>query len=667
MQKFINQTLSKLTAAVMLVTALFGSSLNLTVAQAAACTPTNTDPDIHLWAQTGNANLYGNTAVSIWGYSLGDANAANGPATLPGPVLDVNVGDCVQVTLHNVNIPENTSLLFQGQSLIPDTAGVGAGGTAIYTFAATHAGTFLYEAGLTNNAPHQVAMGMYGALIVRPAAGQVYDTASIFTKENILVLSEYDPAVAAAPAAFDMRNYNPDYLLINGKAYPGTAEFSVAANDVVALRYVNAGLQAHSMSTLGLTQTIIGQDGHKNTHTRRMVAETIATGETLDTLVTIPAGAADGTKYAIYDANMLLRNNTGGTGFEGFGGMLTTLTVGTVTGSPDTAGPIASNLALTSSSTDGTVDVDLTATITDALSNVAAAEYYLDSTASSATPMAAVNAPFDAVTEDVTATISSGLLSALSLGDHTLYVRGRDAVGNWGPFATITLTITTTAPASSAFYLSRAGIGDGPIGSDPSDVYFFDGASFTADVINVLDGANLDGFVLAGTDHYFMSFTAETIVGAVTAQPEDVVEYDGGTWTLSFDGSAYGLAGSNVDAIDFDGSTLYFSLSDGTLPTGVVDAGDGADIYAFSGSAITRYIDASASGMSDHNVDGFVYVDATHFYLSYSPTTTAVPGVGMAQDEDILYFSNGTWTTAFDGTVNGLTTPSLDVDAFDIP
>jgi FtsP/CotA-like multicopper oxidase with cupredoxin domain len=119
------------------------------------------------------------------------------------------------------------------------------------------------------------------------------------------------------------------YLLINGKAFPGTAPFAVAPDDIVLLRYVNAGLQAHSLSTLGLSQTIIAQDGSPYTFSHKVVAETIATGKTLDTLVTIPASAADGTKFAVYEANMLLRNNSGSSAFSGVGGMLTFLTVGT--------------------------------------------------------------------------------------------------------------------------------------------------------------------------------------------------------------------------------------------------------------------------------------------------------------------------------------------------
>ena len=70
---------------------------------------------------------------------------------------------------------------------------------------------------------------------------------------------------------------------------------------------------------------------------------------------------------------------------------------------------------------------------------------------------------------------------------------------------------------------------------------------------------------------------------------------------------------------------------------------------------------------SANNVDGFVYVDPTHFYLSFSPTSTSVAGLGTVQDEDVLYYNAGSWSVYFDGTSKGLTGNSQDVDAFDIP
>ena len=382
MQTITRNTL-KLTIALVVLVAMFGAGFHSSVAYAATCTPTVFQD---LYALSGTTTLYGTTSVNFWGYS----KTASG-ASLPGPVLEFNQGDCVQVTLYNVDIPENTSLLFQGQEMIPDTVGVAQGGSMVYTFTASRPGTFLYEAGLIPGAQHQVAMGLYGALVVRPVDGnnvpitnQAYASpTTTFTSESVLVLSEIDPSLNANPVGFDMRKYAPRYFLVNGKAYPDTASIFVAAGDIVLLRYVNAGLQSHAMSSLGVAQKVIATDGSPFAYPHSMVAETIATGQTLDTLVTIPASASLNTKYPIYDANMMLRNSGGSA--SGLGGMLTFLTVGTPPPpGPDTTGPLLSSITLAPNPSNGTVSVNLSFNADDTYTggnNVTAAEYWIDAQA----------------------------------------------------------------------------------------------------------------------------------------------------------------------------------------------------------------------------------------------------------------------------------------------
>lgn len=103
------------------------------------------------------------------------------------------------------------------------------------------------------------------------------------------------------------------------------------------------------------------------------------------------------------------------------------------------------------------------------------------------------------------------------------------------------------------------------------------------------------------------------------------------------------------------------------IPPGGRRFGDDADIYRWNGgSSYTRIHDASALSWSTTNVDGFVRVDATHFYVSYG-SDTSVPVIGTVQDEDIMYYNAGVWSVYFDGTAVGLTGGDLDVDAFDLP
>ncbi len=75
---------------------------------------------------------------------------------------------------------------------------------------------------------------------------------------------------------------------------------------------------------------------------------------------------------------------------------------------------------------------------------IAAAEVYVDvpvwvtTTTTISYPMTAMDGAFDEPAEEVGATLDT---TGLSLGRHILFVRGRDADGNWGPFSAIFLYV----------------------------------------------------------------------------------------------------------------------------------------------------------------------------------------------------------------------------------
>ncbi|WBM79247.1 multicopper oxidase family protein [Cryobacterium breve] len=383
-----------------------------TAAQAAsvACTAPG-----DLYAASGSTTL-GTQAVTVWGYST---TAGAGVTQPGGPTLCVNAGETVTVTLHN-QLPENTALLFQGQQMVPDRTGAAPGATTTYTFTASRPGTYLYEAGLVPNGQHQVAMGLYGALIVRPATpGQAYDATTAFDDEAVLVLSEIDPALnnAASPAAFDMRKYAPRYSLINGKAYPNTDPIpAAAAGDKVLLRYVNAGSLYHSLASLGAEQKVIALGGSPLKYSRHYIAETFGPGQTADAIVTTPAATAAVNRLPIYDGSLLLHNSN----VAGAGGMLTFVTVppsGVV--GPDTSGPVTSAVAFAA----GTLSATVTDTTTGG-SSVAGAEYFIDTVTGTGLPMTGSGAG------SVNVTASASIPS----GQHIVYVRGQDSVGNRGFF-----------------------------------------------------------------------------------------------------------------------------------------------------------------------------------------------------------------------------------------
>lgn len=644
-----------------------------------APTPTST---FDLWAVAGATDLPGMFAVPVWGY-----NTSNSPVGLPGgPTLTVTQGDEVTINLHN-ELGETTALLIQGQNMIPDLTGVGSGGMTSYTFTANKPGTFLYEAGLLPNTQHQVAMGLYGALVVYPAdaPGQAYtDASTAFDTEQVLVLSELDPALNTSgdPALFDMRQYRPQYYLINGKPYPATDSVNVNANETLLLRYVNAGLQAHSMSALGFSQTIIAQDGNQNANGRTVVAETIATGQTLDTLASVP-NATDGTQYPLYDASLFLRNNTGNGTYAGLGGMLTMITIGTGTTPPlpDTAGPVVQMPGLDPSTINGFSDVTVSATLNDIStgnSNIAVAEFFIDYVGPDGTghTMTATDSEFNSPSEDAFGTILAANIMELTSGLHVIYVHGQDAFDNWGSFAA--MPFEYSANMNDSLHFSTAGtVNPGPGGTsgDAGDVYEWDGlTSAYAIASNLPDGVNVDGLEYVSDTDFYVSFDGEVDLGFGPIADEDVVHFDGTTWSMTFDGSLAGLNEAvNLDALSYDGALLYFSMGDVTYTDGVdTFTIHGADIYLWDGSSITLVVDASLMGFSDHNVDGLVFNSLTDFYVSYSKTSTPVAGLGTVQDEDVIHYDGTAWSIYFDGTANGLTSNdvnanSYEADAFDIP
>ncbi len=401
-----------------------------------------------LCATTGSVTMPDSTVVPIWGYVPGDCTG-NPQAQLPGPKIVVMAGDTVNITLHN-NLPEDTALLFQGQSMVPDFTAIPSGGSKSYTFTASKPGTYLYEAGLLPNIQHQVGMGLYGAVIVYPAtAGQAYNSATTaYDDETLLVLSEIDPELnnSASPAAFDMRDFAAKYFLINGKSYPDTDPIQTQPGNTVLLRYVNASLLQHSMTVLGVDQQVIAYDASPLTFTHRMVAETFGPGQTVDTLVNVPVTAGQGTRYPLYDGNLMLHNSTA----AGFGGMLTFVDVGTDPGSGgDVLGPQTSGMGVSPSPTNGAVPVTLSASVSEVATggaDVTAAEYFIDTVGANGTGTA-MSGSFGTMTVSVNATISTGTLAGMADGNHTLYIHGQDSFGNWGSTNTIILKIDRTGPA----------------------------------------------------------------------------------------------------------------------------------------------------------------------------------------------------------------------------
>jgi FtsP/CotA-like multicopper oxidase with cupredoxin domain len=204
------------------------------------CTQAGPNPTFALSTQTGYIILPDGNTMYMWGYSV-----SGQPFQHPGPVLCVNEGDTVTVVLQN-SLNEAASIVFPGQegvlangapaqpqfangvmTSLTNTAAAN-GGSVTYSFVASHPGSFIYESG--TNPEKQVRMGLFGALIVRPATGASFaynraDSQFDANEEFMVLLSEIDPyqhQAAENNLPFNMNNYHPRYWLINGRGFPDT-------------------------------------------------------------------------------------------------------------------------------------------------------------------------------------------------------------------------------------------------------------------------------------------------------------------------------------------------------------------------------------------------------------------------------------------------------------
>jgi hypothetical protein len=197
------------------------------------CTPGG--PEFNLVANTGYIQTPDGNSVLMWSY----ANQAvdSGHFQTPGPVLCVNEGATVTVHLHNT-LPDPVSIVFPGQEGVSASGGTpglftseaATNGDVTYTFTASSPGTYIYESG--SDPSKQLEMGLYGALVVRPAghADQAYDSAATQfnpQKEYLILLNEIDPELhheVEFATTYDFTKLHNRYFAVNGREFPDTIQ-----------------------------------------------------------------------------------------------------------------------------------------------------------------------------------------------------------------------------------------------------------------------------------------------------------------------------------------------------------------------------------------------------------------------------------------------------------
>lgn len=256
--------------------------------------------------------------VPFWGFT--DCNG--GAAQIPGPPVEVGVGDTLNLTLNGSMWPQEAAP-YSGHTIhlhgadvataedgIPETGGSTTGDTYTWTPTAGMEGSYAYHC--HQHTVKHLEMGMYATLVVRPkdASGNFLkqitgDSATAYDYVQNYLLSTVDPdyhnAVGDSTVFAD---YNPTRFLIEGKEGTSTSSPAVtlaaAAGKKVSLRLigmhsVNATFQIKDSGGKAQNFTVHVQDGRKLPSAQTVSSVDITPGQRFDILFTLPTSS--GTWY----------------------------------------------------------------------------------------------------------------------------------------------------------------------------------------------------------------------------------------------------------------------------------------------------------------------------------------------------------------------------------
>lgn len=208
---------------------------------------------------------------------------------VPGPRITLTEGDRVRINVAN-NLPESTSIHWHGVVLPNEMDGaaditqppIEPGQTFTYEFTLDQPGTFFYHS--HKAADRQQPLGLYGALIVEPAARPAVPA---YDKELVIQLQEWTVRQGYTFPSMPMEGLMPNFFTINGKAFPATETFNLRVGERLRIRFIGSnGNFIHPMHVHGGPFTIVETDGNPVPPGAQLVKDTInvAPGERYDVI-----------------------------------------------------------------------------------------------------------------------------------------------------------------------------------------------------------------------------------------------------------------------------------------------------------------------------------------------------------------------------------------------
>jgi FtsP/CotA-like multicopper oxidase with cupredoxin domain len=326
--------MKKLTQAVLLAT------LSLGAAQVHAATITKT------FCVSSLSKTLSGTSVPFWGFSdcgggggMGGMGGMGGSATVPGPVVEVGVGDTLNLSVSvNMMTPQEASP-YNGHTIhlhgadvqtsedgVPETNGnMVNGDTYTWTPLAGYEGSHMYHCHV--HTVKHLEMGMYSTIIVRPknASGAFLNqlnasTITAYDYSQNYILSTVDPTYHTAVGDSTVfADYNPTYFLVAGKEGKTTAApamtLAAAKSKKIAFRLVglhstNSTFEIKDSSGVAQSFTVYIRDGRTLPVAKTVTSFDISPGQRADLIATTPATAGTWYPQVTYKK---LRANADGT------------------------------------------------------------------------------------------------------------------------------------------------------------------------------------------------------------------------------------------------------------------------------------------------------------------------------------------------------------------
>jgi FtsP/CotA-like multicopper oxidase with cupredoxin domain len=242
--------------------------------------------EVFLTAAPARLSLLPGTITNVFAYN----------GSVPGPTLEAHEGDRVLVHFQN-HLPEPTTVHWHGIHLPADMDGsplepVLPGGSYDYVFTLPQgtAGTYWYHPHPHHRTGFQVAMGLYGAFLVRPAQ----DPLPASLPEKLLILTDnrfrangaldLDPGHHAPADPIDETNGREgDVLFVNGQILPTVP---IRSGEVQRWRIINASAaRYYRLSIPGHTFLQVGTDGGLFEHPVARSQLLLAVSERVEVLV----------------------------------------------------------------------------------------------------------------------------------------------------------------------------------------------------------------------------------------------------------------------------------------------------------------------------------------------------------------------------------------------